>query len=419
MTKKALVITVGTGVGGDGEKACQSLAKGILYSIDTHNPSEVHFIVTEESEKRTLPHIASEDELRYEVHSLGKDFDDVQHCYEFTMDCLKKLLERGFTEHEIIVDFTSGTKPMSAGAAIAALECEVETLSFVSGKREHGVVVFGAEKVVSLRPTGMQFNKRLRLFQHLFNARQFMASLELLDELEGITSEVEKVMLITKLQGLAEGFDAWDRFEHGSALETLKGVRDVPGIDLVPALLFLGKRRDADRLARMEYDMADLLVNARRRASQGRFDDAAARVYRLVEGIGQYLLEKCFGCESSQVPSELVRKKVGKKRWNEEWRAYFGDSESREVGLYKTFVLLCDLGAPDIAKFDEVKAMLKKSLHTRNLSKLAHGDRPVAKADYERFEGVAVELARHFIPSFDTLATQAEMPTIRLVAGNE
>lgn len=48
--KTALLMTVGTGIGGTDE-ATESLAHGILYSIDTYNPDEVVFFGSELSKK--------------------------------------------------------------------------------------------------------------------------------------------------------------------------------------------------------------------------------------------------------------------------------------------------------------------------------------------------------------------------------
>jgi hypothetical protein len=99
--KKALVITVGTGIG----KYQESLAHGITYSIRTHNPTKVLFLVTEESKTTVLLKVLEKADLKeksYEIHQI-KDMNDIESVYRETVSLLKHLIEKEkFTQKDIV-----------------------------------------------------------------------------------------------------------------------------------------------------------------------------------------------------------------------------------------------------------------------------------------------------------------------------
>jgi hypothetical protein len=89
---------------------------------------------------------------------------------------------------------------------------------------------------------------------------------------------------LAALQAACEGFDAWDRFAHEAALETLRRRDVAPAMGRwLPRLLVLaGKSRASGYEA-----VWDVLANAERRLAERRFDDCLARLYRLTEMLAQ------------------------------------------------------------------------------------------------------------------------------------
>ena len=124
---KVLLITVGTGVGGEEE----SLAEGIVFSIETQNRDKILFLASKESKEKTLPLIMRKIEGKYkvEIEELG-NIVDVEEIYRE----VNKLLTN-FSPHEVVIDFASGTKAMSVATAIAGFNLGVETLSYIFVKR--------------------------------------------------------------------------------------------------------------------------------------------------------------------------------------------------------------------------------------------------------------------------------------------
>jgi len=140
------------------------------------------------------------------------------------------------------------------------------------------------------------------------------------------------------------------------------------------------KKRDAARLY-------DLYLNALRRARQGRYDDAVARLYRLVEWTAQWLLLHQCGIDTSDVsevdiPADMQLTQNREGRW--------------QAGLFLTWQLVRVKTAGAASEFIKTDGnQLQNHIKTRNLSILAHGFSPV---DERNWQAIAEFIAERFIP---------------------
>lgn len=123
---KVCIISLGTGEG---------VEHGIAFSIRANNPDKIVFLITEQS-KETIPKIEAElgFSLNYEILEVT-DPNDIERCYFDTHQTIRKLLKEGYSPEEIYIDFTSGTKAMSAGVSLAGAFFEVQALLYVAGKK--------------------------------------------------------------------------------------------------------------------------------------------------------------------------------------------------------------------------------------------------------------------------------------------
>jgi len=187
---------------------------------------------------------------------------------------------------------------------------------------------------------------------------------------------VERLPNIPTQAGLAQ-----DRFDHDTAYSQLEVYRARLGRDAGPlagqlfsALKWLTAPEADPR--RTPARLWDLWLNAQRRADQGRFDDAVARGYRLLEWTAQWLLGT-VGIDTGdlrqdQIPADLAI-------------APGGDGK-RQAGLRNAWTLAAHHLCGEVAQFvaSEHNRMLDH-LRKRNYSILAHGDRPIGRADWEAF----------------------------------
>lgn len=97
--------------------------------------------------------------------------------------------------------------------------------------------------------------------------------------------------------------------------------------------------------------LADLLVNAERRATEGKYDDAVARLYRAVELIAQLLLSK-RGIDTSNVEVERLPQNL-----KERYESMRNPKGVIEIAQAKAYELLEDLGMDIGRKFRENKAL--------------------------------------------------------------
>ena len=292
---RAMIITVGTGIGAEKE-AIRSLAHGIVASIRNSNPDYIVFFVTEESRKDTIPEIKEQyPKLPANELVLIKDMNDVNNIYGEIKDKIRDLKSRGY---DVVIDFTSGTKAMSASAVLAATS-EAVMLSYVAGKRIGGKVIKGEEQVLSYSPVKGIVDFQEKLLKELFTAYQYESCLDIIGRIEEITSDPAVAAKLSKYKQLAEGYSFWDKFEHKKALEVLRTFdNSLVNIEENKKFLFSMEKREYKDYRLL---ICDLLNNARRRMEEGKYDDSVARLYRITELIAQSVLRTKYEINSSDV----------------------------------------------------------------------------------------------------------------------
>jgi CRISPR-associated protein (TIGR02710 family) len=403
---KAFVQSVGTGTRPD-----QDITQPVLWCWRKSGASYTVWIVSAESRwnaERMVQTLGLSPEA-YRIQETP-DLDDVEATYRVCRAVLRELAQRGFAADNIEVDYTSGTKAMTSGLALAAVAHRCGTLSYITGTRSGGTVVGGTERLVPIEPRRIWADDRLALAQELCLVQRFDAARQLLDRVQAAWLGDYEQRLKDLLIHVAEGYGAWDRFEYARAAGELGKVltADVaeadpfrPEAELPARLIGLKPERgySADRLA-------DLFNNADRRLDEGRYDDALARLYRLTEMLAQWILRKEFGIDTAAVDLAKVPDPL---------RAEFEVSRNRQgviqIGLDWDYRLLEALGHDVGRRFDQgelhgLGVLLKK----RNVSLLAHGLEPIAKADVESLMSKVRRLVLLEVPDFDDRRRALEFP---------
>ena len=176
-----LILTVGTGTAGKHS----NVASGLANTIRQVRPRRF-WLVPSASEKST----PVADLIREEVADLGSfaswsesapyhaipDHDDIHQCRRFVREVIAAAKRELRPGERLVVNPTSGTKQMSAGATLAALDEEVDQIDFTSGERVDGVVKTGTEVVQSFDLRGFLFQRDLRTADQLFQHGAFYAA---------------------------------------------------------------------------------------------------------------------------------------------------------------------------------------------------------------------------------------------------
>ncbi|MGB9622936.1 MAG: TIGR02710 family CRISPR-associated CARF protein, partial [Candidatus Bathyarchaeia archaeon] len=387
---KALVISVGTGTSAE-KRATKSVAGAIAYSIKHHNPDFVFFVVSRQSGEYTLPMVleavgfSEEEYMVFEV----EDPDNVQSIYENLNGHFNTIRSKF---DSVVVDYTSGTKAMTAALAMLATLYDVEELSYIAGKREVGIVQPGTEKIVAVRPYFATAERRMEMAVQLFNRSQFEAAISVLMQICRSTSDPAVLNRLKPLLLLAKAYALWDRFTHRNAFRYLLRLK-ISSLNQNKRFLGLFLESVKKGAESEPYLIADLLNNAERRAKdEHKYDDAVARLYRTVELIAQYLLRrKCHVDPSDvdvrEIPHELMSK----------WGISL-EAKRVRLGLEMDYQLL-EIKGYEIGRKYAHDDKLKDLLSKRNMSILAHGLQSVDKQTYTQLHNKVVEYAKMAVPN--------------------
>lgn len=340
-----------------------------------------------QDDKATLPNIPAQAGLAadaFEVLRVPPDALD-QACAAIR-GRLRELRAR-HPGARLIADYTGGTKSMTAALAIAALEEGVE-LQVVTGSRVDLVKVRSGMEGVFAAPTeSLRLERAMAPFRTAWQrygyaeAAQGFGAIAVPQD-EGLRAE------LFLWRDMSRALDAWDRFDHAAARELLDAYAKRIGpvaahvLDQIRGLTD-GDGARADR--REALRLFDLWRNAERRAARGRFDDAVARLYRLLEWTAQWLLRRHLGIDTGNVPADRLPSGF-EVRPDADGTIRLGLADAwrllGHVDAFRPFVA-AQLGA------------LRQHVWKRNASLLAHGFEPVSQADWTAFAAWA---EHHVLP---------------------
>ncbi|MCY4212631.1 MAG: TIGR02710 family CRISPR-associated CARF protein [Gammaproteobacteria bacterium] len=328
--------------------------------------------------------------------------DDLDGAVLALQGKLAELCER-FPGAAFVADYTGGTKTMSAALVCAALEREDVDLQLVLGTRADLVKVkSGTEQTAAASAVRTRLQRRMAPCLGAWKRYAYAEAAEGLRSI-CISSGSPDLARLNVARNLSAALARWDAFDHVGALDLLDdyGARTAPvWPTLLPTLRNLtckdnprtGKRNPRQEPARLW----DLWRNAERRATQGRFDDAVARLYRLIEWTAQWQLDTKRGWKTAHFPAEELPKTVS---------ATAGPDGKIKLGLWHAWRVAAEqLGEP-IAGVVTGGAgeELRDLLDLRNRSILAHGFSPVRESDWRRMQKW---MSERFLPVLDRLSAE-------------
>lgn len=405
--KSALLMTVGTGVGEDREKARAGLAHAMLFSINNNNPD---FIVMFGSEKSKLT-VETLKELYLKEYDEELDYyefiqiDAIDDFDEYFSAIKSKILELE-KEYRVVIDYTYGTKTMTMSAAMASMALH-KKLIFVTGKRDNGIVVQGTETVNTQNLFPIYDSLLLDKIENSFNANRFESAKTLLNDI--VDPKINK----EPYYKLIESYSYFDNVNYKQALENFdikKFNEQWPNLSEdffrnVKALGILNKETHKQKPC---YVLASLLNNARRRFEEHRYDDAIARLYRSLELIGQIALKK-YDITSSDVNIEILKNNNVDENFINYLKSLRIDGKIK-IGLINDFKLLSYLD-DDLGKFYiDYQNKIQNIVKFRNNSILAHGMESKTNQEYEEFKEIVLDAARVLNKDIDQFIEDTMFP---------
>ncbi len=368
----------------------------IIHSLSIHRPDRVLFICSASSASSVAEQILPALEKVPACRCLSlTDEQDLLSCVRDIRAGLDGTLEAWTLAKDsaLLADFTGGTKVMSASLVMAVMERNVQ-FTYIGGTQRSkgglGTVQDGAERVMHLaNPWQVLAFPLIRELALAFNSCQFAEAERLALDIAGRGVHPD---LFQTLAGIAKAYALWDGFRPAEALPLLTADRKrlqelaLPSLASFAMALADSERGLSSLVAEMEAFSAeaspcpaflrDLAANALRRERQGRFDDAVARLYSLLEKAAQLALRSDFGLDTGNLSLDDLP-----PAFTAENHVMPGRTGAVQLPLFKSYELLACLGHPLGLRFQAEKEALDLLLRARNESLLAHGLRPVTQAD--------------------------------------
>lgn len=311
--------------------------------------------------------------------------DNLSDCYTTCLSVIRES-QGSDADARITADYTGGSKTMSIGLALAALDSEGVDLKLVIGTRDDLAKVRRDESSHLTRASVHAIvEERVRASVSAMLERfDYSAAAGLLTS---YLADVPSESPMHQWLNFCKAFDAWDRFDHSGAYSLLRGF---PGCERF--LRFLGRVNSA--LSAVGDDGAplpvwkapngtgfllagDILAAAGRKAARCMYDDAVARHYRAVELIAQAYLWKQYEIDTGCCPPERIP---------EAHRGICGcagDGGPAQLGLINSWRLAAALDSQLGKMFSGWEGRLLHALERRNYGIMAHGTTPVSCSDYE------------------------------------
>ena len=387
-----LVLTVGTGNVKDLE---HSIYAPLLKSIETGSWEHVVLLssqVTVCQAKKLKDRIP---EISVDIRQIpGKGSEnDVDACFAHFDEVLGEIIASGYDPANITLDFTRGTKAMSAALVLAGVGRRVPVLRYIQGDRDStGTVIAGTEEIREVRTEVASARQRLDLAEHLMRRGPFEAVRTLIENGGSTQSDLpESLQSRLKAYGSAAAiYAAWDRFDYEGAVRLAAmfcerarfAQRFAPTEAMEHWITTLSQKLDkSDHMKAAEYLRhlaCDVLASAERRVRDGHWEDAAIRCYRVLELVGQIRLfdrgynSACLpadDCKVADYQAKLKKKKSHPLRKNtrKDLRGTLAASRRQVAGLLKS------MGDPVAKKLLEFEKSFEEHIKARNEGILIHG----------------------------------------------
>ncbi|MFQ3588422.1 MAG: TIGR02710 family CRISPR-associated CARF protein [Fimbriimonadaceae bacterium] len=414
---KALVLTVGMSVASE------------VFAIQSVQPDFVAFLVSPDSHAK-VDDIAEQTDLKPSQMHIETVADDPAALGQLVLAFHRAhrwAASQVGPNGQVYVNPTAGRKWMSTGLTLAASRLDA-SLVYVDVAFQDGKPNPSTMRLVELgNPDDATGGLAATPAVALFNRGDYAGAAEAFHRLK--PSHSAHRLLYQGLGRTAAALGDWDRFSHLAEPKVADRLAEAAA-DVRQAADELGLTKvvdwcsQIDRLSRAILEMprfegnhppsreiiGDLLANARRRIRSARYDDAAARLYRALEGVGQLLLAQ-RGIRTGAVPwSDLPPDAVARFRAG---RRNPDAPLPDKIGLTDAFglarALACD-GA-DLF-FDEGGFVFQNDIEIRNQSVLAHGLTPVGKKAAEKFaerlderlRGLGIQTSTWQVPNLPDLA---------------
>jgi CRISPR-associated protein (TIGR02710 family) len=384
----------------------------VLHTLKLKRPAHVWYFCSTES-RPLADQIQAQLEWRPAPRFIEvARFEELGPCYRELRRKLPDILrETKVPPAEVLVDYTGGAKTMSAALVLAATEL-FNQFSYIGGsqrdKQGLGITLDGKERVFYQdNPWRELAVREVERARDLWAGCQFDAAANVLRDAAGRVPQEQRFETVADV---AEAMAARHRLDFPEAWDLLGRARGK-----LP-LLFDGRDDDGllefvrssqalcERCQTKEAHpdfLRELLDNALRTAAQGRFEDAAARLYRAMEMQGQIWLKaatnglfvngRCKAADVNKLPAQLKALSCCQPDDCGEIRLGLEDLYRALAALNhdRAKAVVADIEAKDAS--GRTRSRWRAATEKRNASILAHGVQAIGRDGFDNMKAIASE----------------------------
>ncbi len=386
----------------------------VAFAIDHYRPEKVIFFASRSSrteiETKVRP-LAKYAWIDQEIITTS-DFQDLTTCLEILSRELPRCLDNlGLEPEQLRVDYTGGTKTMSAALVLGTIDLPVE-YSYVGGKIRTkeglGTVLDGSEALL-LNPNPwdtLALDLKRRMARQFSQAR--FAEARQTAELAMQRVSPDHKGLFEDFRALFDAYLRWSLFDYTkvegplrkatagllrAGEPSLSGFLNQVEADtarlglIVPAFKAMQRGSDGDPEG-IRALLVDLVINAVRTVRlASRPDDGVARLYSAIEKFAKSAL-KTRGIDNSHSDPEQIPEAL---RDDFQHRFRNPADDTLRFGLDASYRLLAALEDPLGQVYIQHEKELSQLLNVRNGSLMVHGWSPVSEAVFDRMLAIALE----------------------------
>ena len=308
---KVLFLIVGVGNNKDPEYP-ESYLRLLRKAIDSTDAGNIVLLPSgsskENAERIKTEYESSRTVFVHDLPEQGMEFD-ADKCYEFFESLFHPRFREGCSAKNFIIDFTHGTKAMSAALYAVGMRYRISDFNYIQRNNDKDGNLIDGETVKNSDASYARGLAVLDQCKTLFKTGQFSAATALLS-IEKPKKTLKQTFEHVKM--LAGFYSAWDRLDYKTAAEncpvfemplfgfaTSSAVQnwiktlakpiiepDEKNFEVLPQSVL---NENAETALNM---MIDLYANGLRRLEAGQYEDAGIRAYRIAEMMGQYYLFK-------------------------------------------------------------------------------------------------------------------------------
>ena len=204
-----LIMTVGTGTAGKHS----NLAAGLRRTVDLLQPEMFWLVPSTDEVSQLTADLVREGLPSFQPWSAQTAYraisrpDSLEDCRQTVREVIQKVRSVAPRNVHLVVNPTSGTKQMSVGAALAALDEGLGELVFTVGERADGVVKTGTETLETFDASSYFAERDLETVRSLAHAGALAAAARIAGRHESLTPAAE----------VAQCLHEWERQNYAEA----------------------------------------------------------------------------------------------------------------------------------------------------------------------------------------------------------